>query len=175
MDWSPQTNYHRTHYEALGTPNLAKSSLSVMSLGDVDQWGLICLHYKGFCTIMHMLQDRWIFSDASHCFCLTLPKGNVWKLTQLTCLLYSQLMHMVLTFYCLIQVFNANFEESSCEEHCSLWFTAHWVTADSNWRTWLLAGAAGQADGNPQNSPLMGSLREKGQHPILEMYYFHIS
>ena len=27
-----------------------------------------------------------------------------------------------------------------------------------------------------QNSPLMGSLREKGgQHPILEVYYFHIS
>ena len=44
----------------------------------------------------------------------------------------------------------------------------HWVTADSNWRTWLLAGA-GQADGNTQNSPLMGSLKEKvGQHPILE-------
>ena len=49
------------------------------------------------------------------------------------------------------------------------------VAADSNWRTWLLAGA-GQADGNTQNSPLMGSLREKGgQHPILEVYYFHKS
>ena len=35
---------------------------------------------------------------------------------------------------------------------------------------------AGQADDNMQNSPLMGSLREKGgQHPILEVYYFHIS
>ena len=35
---------------------------------------------------------------------------------------------------------------------------------------------AGQAGGNMQNSPLMGSLREKGgQHPILEVYYFHIS
>ena len=34
----------------------------------------------------------------------------------------------------------------------------------------------GQADGNAQNSSLMGSLREKGgQHPILEVYYFHIS
>ena len=34
---------------------------------------------------------------------------------------------------------------------------------------------AGQADGNTQDSPLMGSLREKGgQHPILEVYYFHI-
>ena len=34
---------------------------------------------------------------------------------------------------------------------------------------------AGQADDNTQNSPLMGSLREKGgQHPILEEYYFHI-
>ena len=34
---------------------------------------------------------------------------------------------------------------------------------------------AGHADGDTQNSPLMGSLREKGgQHPILEVYYFHI-
>ena len=32
MDWSPQTNYHRTHYEALDIPNLAESSLSVTSL-----------------------------------------------------------------------------------------------------------------------------------------------
>ena len=33
-----------------------------------------------------------------------------------------------------------------------------------------------EAAGNTQNSPLMGSLREKGgQHPILEAYYFHIS
>ena len=32
-----------------------------------------------------------------------------------------------------------------------------------------------EAAGNTQNSPLMGSLREKGgQHPILEVYYFHI-
>ena len=36
--------------------------------------------------------------------------------------------------------------------------------------------ATGQAGGNTQNSPLMGSLGEKGgQHPILEVYYFHIS
>ena len=34
---------------------------------------------------------------------------------------------------------------------------------------------AGQAGGTTQNSPLMGSLREKGQHPILEVYYFHMS
>ena len=35
---------------------------------------------------------------------------------------------------------------------------------------------AGQAGGNTQNSPLMGLLREKGgQHPILKVYYFHIS
>ena len=34
----------------------------------------------------------------------------------------------------------------------------------------------GQAGGNTQNSSLMGSLREKGgQHPILDVYYFHIS
>ena len=33
----------------------------------------------------------------------------------------------------------------------------------------------GQADGNMQNSPLMGSLREKGQHPVLEVRNFHIS
>ena len=33
-----------------------------------------------------------------------------------------------------------------------------------------------EAAGNTQNSPLMGSLREIGeQHPILEVYYFHIS
>ena len=35
---------------------------------------------------------------------------------------------------------------------------------------------AGHAGGNTENSPLMGSLREKvGQHPILEVHYFHIS
>ena len=35
---------------------------------------------------------------------------------------------------------------------------------------------AGQAKDNTQNSPLMGSLREKGgQHPTLEVYYIHIS
>ena len=34
---------------------------------------------------------------------------------------------------------------------------------------------AGQAGGNTHNSPLVGSLRDKGgQHPILEVYYFHI-
>ena len=34
---------------------------------------------------------------------------------------------------------------------------------------------AGQDDGNMQKTPLMGSLREKeGQHPVLEVYYFHI-
>ena len=42
-------------------------------------------------------------------------------------------------------------------------------------KTWSLPGA-GQDDGNMQNSPLMGSLREKeGQHPVLGVYYFHIS
>ena len=36
--------------------------------------------------------------------------------------------------------------------------------------------ALAEAAGNTQNSPLMGSLREKrGQHPILEVYCFHIS
>ena len=35
---------------------------------------------------------------------------------------------------------------------------------------------AGQADGNTHNSPLVGSLGEEvGQHPILGVYYFHIS
>ena len=34
----------------------------------------------------------------------------------------------------------------------------------------------GQDDGNMQKSLLMGSLREKeGQHPVLEVFYFHIS
>ena len=33
-----------------------------------------------------------------------------------------------------------------------------------------------QEDGNTQKSPLMGSLRKKEwQHPVLEVYYFHIS
>ena len=31
-------------------------------------------------------------------------------------------------------------------------------------------------EGNVQKSPLIGSVREKeGQHPVLEVYYFHIS
>ena len=35
---------------------------------------------------------------------------------------------------------------------------------------------AGQDDGNMQKSPLMGSLREQeGQHPVLEVYYSHMS
>ena len=37
MDWLPQTNYYRTHYEAVDKPHLDKSSLSAMSLGDKDQ------------------------------------------------------------------------------------------------------------------------------------------
>ena len=42
-------------------------------------------------------------------------------------------------------------------------------------KTWWVPGA-GQDDGNMQKSPLMGSLIEKeGQHPVLEVYYFHIS
>ena len=67
--------------------------------------------------------------------------------------------------------------ESSCEEHCSLWCTDQrggtgsgnatpWVTADSNWRTWLLAGA-GQADGNTQNGI---TERKKRTHPIIDVY-----
>ena len=63
--------------------------------------------------------------------------------------------------------------------HCSelgdrKWAATRWVTADSSWRTGLLPGA-GQAGANTQNSPLVGSLSEKGkQHHILEVYYFHI-
>ena len=34
MDWSPEINYHVAYSEALDTPNLAESSLSVTSLGD---------------------------------------------------------------------------------------------------------------------------------------------
>ena len=34
MDWSPETNCHRTKYKALDTPNLAESSVSVTLLGD---------------------------------------------------------------------------------------------------------------------------------------------
>ena len=36
MDWMPQNNYHVPYSEALDTPNLAESSLSVTSLGDQD-------------------------------------------------------------------------------------------------------------------------------------------
>ena len=43
MDWSPQTNYHRTYYKALDTPDLVESSLSVMSLGDKDQCIFVCI------------------------------------------------------------------------------------------------------------------------------------
>ena len=35
MDWSPKTNYNRTLYKALDTPNLVESSLSVTSLRDI--------------------------------------------------------------------------------------------------------------------------------------------
>ena len=34
---------------------------------------------------------------------------------------------------------------------------------------------AGQDDGNMQKYLLMRSLREKGQHPVLKVYYFHKS
>ena len=45
---------------------------------------------------------------------------------------------------------------------------------EHDWYQQLLG--SGWAGGNMQSSPLMGSLREKGgQHPILEVYYFHIS
>ena len=37
MKWLPLAIYNRTHYEALGTTNLAEYSLSLMSLGDEDQ------------------------------------------------------------------------------------------------------------------------------------------
>ena len=40
-----------------------------------------------------------------------------------------------------------------------------------------MAAASGcQDDGNMQKSPLMGSLKEQeGQHPVLEVYYSHMS
>ena len=44
MDWSPQTNYHMTYCKSLDTPNLAKSSLSVMSLGDRQIRALIFVY-----------------------------------------------------------------------------------------------------------------------------------
>ena len=46
-----------------------------------------------------------------------------------------------------------------------------------NWKTWPLPGAGqDDDDDNMQKYPLIGSLREKeGQHPVLEVYYFHIS
>ena len=84
--------------------------------------------------------------------------GNIWKLTVLTCLFVQPIAAHDYNIFLIDTSFNANFKESSCEEHCSPWFTAqregagsgnatHWVTADSNWRAWLLAGAAwGRAD-----------------------------
>ena len=36
MDWSPQTNYHRSRYEALDAHNLAESSLDMTSPGYKD-------------------------------------------------------------------------------------------------------------------------------------------
>ena len=38
MDSLPLDHCHRTHYQTLDKPNLAKSSVSVMSLGDKDQY-----------------------------------------------------------------------------------------------------------------------------------------
>ena len=46
MDRLPQPNYNRSHYNDLDTPNLAKTSVSVTSVGDQDQRGLSCrLHF----------------------------------------------------------------------------------------------------------------------------------
>ena len=46
MDWSPQTDNHRPHYEALSTPNVTASSyVSVMSLGDKDELGLVFVYF----------------------------------------------------------------------------------------------------------------------------------
>ena len=37
MDRLPQPNYNRSHYNDLDTPNLAKTSVSVTSVGDPDR------------------------------------------------------------------------------------------------------------------------------------------
>ena len=57
---------------------------------------------------------------ASHCFCLTLPTGNIRSLTLLTCLFVQP-----------IDAHNFN-----------IFLFDTRVTADRNCRTWLLAGAA---------------------------------
>ena len=87
--------------------------------------------------------------DANYCFCLTLLLGNLWKLSPLPCLFfYSQLLHMILPFSCLI-----HFLCNLCREllwgellfmiHCpevargqGVISATQSVTADSTWKTW---------------------------------------
>ena len=60
MDSLPQANCHRIHYRTLATPTLAESSLSVMSLGDKDQWGLSYrLHYRESCAPICAERTSW--------------------------------------------------------------------------------------------------------------------
>ena len=63
------------------------------------------------------------FSDASHCFCLTLLTGNIWKLTLLPCLFVQPIAAHDSTILLFDTSFYATLEKSSCGEHCSLWCT----------------------------------------------------
>ena len=57
----------------------------------------------------------------------------------------------------------------------TLFFSDRYRTVEEHRRSQWLPGP-GKDDGNMQKSHLMGTLREKeGQHPVLEVYYFHIS
>ena len=60
------------------------------------------------------------FSDASHCFCLTLPTGNIYKIILLPCLFVQPIAAHYFTIYLFDTGFYATFKESSCEEHYSL-------------------------------------------------------
>ena len=117
--------------------------------------------------------------------------GNIWKITLPPCLFVQPIAAQEFTIYLFDThtSFYATFKESWCVEHYSLWYTAQ------SYGTWsglppiesqLIAveehccyqGLLGAGWGWWQYAKFSphGSLRETGgQHPILEVYYFHIS
>ena len=150
--------------------NLTVCCLSALALLAVDTEGLKTRNTKWHSTILlsnpDCIYDSWYrthqhtcfrtgISDASHCLCLTLPTGIIWKKPLPPYLFVQPIAAHDFTIY-LFDTHTSSyvtFEESWCVKHCSLWYTAQrvgdskwaatqWVTVDSNWRTWLLAGAA---------------------------------
>ena len=53
------------------------------------------------------------------CLTLSLPTGNIFNLTLLTCLFVQPIAAHDFNIFLFDTSFNANLEESSCEEHCS--------------------------------------------------------